>query len=126
MKITGKIQRPKFYDYALVTPQASRTCSHEGCNAAADKVQGFYLVAYRRVRVWVCSSHWQGDPLLALPTPPDILVALRKEQEFYDENAEQYRRNADPEHGVSVKVLASSGHGNPVPGDRVKSWRWGA
>jgi len=123
---TIRIKRPKFYEFFEITPSTTRVCPHEGCDRPAESVQGYYLVGTRRVRQWVCIKHWNRNPQLVLPTPPSILAAEKAEQEYREEMSKKYRTNVDPERGVSVKVLASSGHGLPIPGDRVKAWRWGA
>lgn len=106
---------------------SERKCSEAGCEALAENVKGYYLVGARRVRVWVCATHYVmtvENPLQLLPTPRSIQIALEEEQ------AE--RRIAEYRHRVkvvdrdarSVKALASSGHGEPVRHSRVESWRW--
>lgn len=112
--------------YATPKLTSSHTCSHEGCGEVAGYISGAYFVGSRRVRVWVCLAHWSGNVTLVLPTPPDLAAMMEAERIHYEEVNEQYRRNAEPERGESIKTLAPSGHGPSLPGDRVKSWRWGA
>lgn len=127
MNKTIKIKRPKFYDYFTVEPQpTSRVCSHEGCENPATHVDGYYLVVRRRVRSWVCRTHWRGNPMLVLPTPPSILVALEAEEKIKAAWAEHYKVDVDTDSRVSVKVMAPSGHGKAYHPDRVANWRWGA
>jgi hypothetical protein len=127
VKTTIKIKRPKFYDYFTVEPQSTgRVCAHEGCENPATHVDGYYLVVRRRVRTWVCASHWRGNPQLVLPTPPSILAALVAEEEYHANMAKRYHYDTTPSDRVSVKTLASSGHGPSIPSDRVANWRWGA
>lgn len=121
-----KYKRPKFMKYRTVKLESSHTCAHDGCGQVAGYIQGAYFVGTKRVRVWVCLSHWEGKVTLVLPTPTDIQRAIDAEAAYYAEQNEKYRRNAAPERGESIKTLAASGHGTPIPGDRVKSWRWGA
>ena len=126
MGVTVNIKRPKFYEHFEVAPSTTRTCSVDDCNAAADKVQGYYIFENRRVRQWVCRSHQTGSPQLVLPTPPDLLAALAAEEEHFANMAKRYKQNVAPERGSSIKTLAPSGHGKSIPGDRVLQWRWGA
>lgn len=124
MTATTKIKRPKFMQHITDTPTTTRVCPEDGCGRPATLVTGHYLVEARRVRVWSCREHWSGNPQLVVPTPPSIAAAIRAEEEYRVEVMKKYRY-VGPEYGVSVKVLASSGHGEPIPGDRVKAWRWG-
>lgn len=126
MKITVRIKRPKFYDYFTVSPVTERTCSVEECSAPAPHIQGYYLVESRRVRVWVCRSHYTGHPQLVLPTPASIVAAIKAEAEYMAAQEKRLSWNVDSERGESIKTLGASGHGLPIPGDRVKQWRWGA
>ena len=127
MKSTAKIKRPKFYDYFSVEPQpTSRVCAHEGCENPATHVDGYYLVVRRRVRQWTCRTHWRGNPMLVLPTPPDIQAALDAEEARYEAWAKHYKMDVDTDSRVSVKVMAPSGHGKAYHPDRVANWRWGA
>lgn len=127
MSKTTKIKRPKFYDYFTVEPvPTDRVCAHEGCESPATHVDGYYLVVRRRVRSWVCASHWRGNPMLVLPTPRNILAAIAAEEEYHANMAKRYSQDTTPSGRVSIKTLAPSGHGPAIINDRVASWRWGA
>lgn len=112
----------------MMTDTIFRKCDHTGCDQPGTRVKGHYMVGPRTVRVWVCSIHYMlvSNPLQVLPTPASILTALRVEREEYDRAAERQRREVIDLDGRSVKTLVSSGHGEPIRGDRVKAWRWGA
>lgn len=120
-----KIKRPKFYDYVGMPRHTDRVCPSEGCDRPARLVNGYYLVDRRRVRVWSCARHYLGNPLRVLPTPPSIVAALEAEKRHYENMAKRYRYDVSPDKGVSVKTLASSGHGPQIPYDRAQSFRWG-
>lgn len=128
MHVRVPIKRPKFYDFFAVETETTRICSQENCDNPARFVGGHYAVNGRRVRVWVCKDHKVANPLQELPVPQDILAGLAAEVEHADKMNLYYRQhgNLDADHGVSVKAFAATGHGNPIPGDRVKAWRWGA
>ena len=127
MTITVKVKRPKFYDFFTMTPTTTRVCSVEGCNEQAPNIDGYYLVEGRRVRVWVCDTHRVGNPNRQLPVPASIQYAL-DEEAAYRETMENFYRLEDRLDGgsQSIKTLAPSGHGEPIAGDRVAAWRWGA
>jgi hypothetical protein len=128
MAVRVPIKRPAYYSTfsKLMSGQTdtSRVCSNVGCDEAAPVTRGYYLVESRRVRVWVCQEHAISPPSTLLPTPPDIVTALRKEQEHLDQVNRSMRMTPQPDHGVSVRVLASTGHGTALPFDRVASFRW--
>lgn len=105
--------------------KTSRVCSRENCGREALYVTGYYLVGTRRVRQWTCLKHWSHNPQLVLPTPAWVVAAQRAEDEHLRERERWHRHHAPPSRGVSVKMIASSGHGEPIPGDRVAAWRWG-
>lgn len=111
-----------------MTDTTLRKCDHSNCGQPGTRVKGHYMVGPRTVRVWVCSIHYMMvvNPLQVLPTPASIVAALRAEQDEYNRAAERQRREEIDLDGRSVKTLASSGHGNPIKGDRVAAWRWGA
>jgi hypothetical protein len=121
---TVRIRRPRFYDYFGIDPTTTRECSEDGCKKPAPHVNGYYLVETRRVRVWVCREHYVGSPNNLLPTPQSILEAIEADRQHYANMEKRYKVNVDPERGVSVKVMAPTGHGARVNFDRVSSWRW--
>ncbi len=99
------------------------------CGEPASNVDGFYTFNNRRVRVWSCDKHYSGNPLRELGLPTDLVAALQAEAEHLAERERYYRfhRAEDgSEHARSVKYMAPSGHGDPIPGDRIAAWRWGA
>jgi hypothetical protein len=122
-----KIKRPKFYDYFLVEPTTTRACSHEECENLGELVGGHYTYLGRRVRVWVCKSHAVANPLQELPMPADLQAGIDADLVHVEKMKKYYRDNPhiDTDRGVSVKAMAPSGHGKPIPGDPIKSWRWG-
>lgn len=122
------IKRPKFYDFFAVSTETTRVCSVEECDKPGEFIGGHYSVKGRRVRVWVCKEHKVKNPLQEIPVPQWILDGIEAENEHIDKMGQYYRShgNLDADHGVSVKAFAATGHGNPIPGDRVKAWRWGA
>lgn len=121
---TVQIKRPKFYDHFTVKPVTTRECSHADCSRPAPFIDGFYLVDTRRVRVWVCAAHRVGSPNLQLPVPFDVQAALDADAAYYAEQRERYKYIT--ERDESVRTFGRGGHGDPIPNDRVKSWRWGA
>lgn len=128
MAVRVPVKRPAYYTTfsKLIEGKTdtTRTCSTPGCEELAPVTRGYYLVDSRRVRVWSCQKHATTPPSTVLPTPPDIRVALRKEQEHLDRVNRSMRMTPDAEGGVSVRVLVSSGHGTALPFDRVASFRW--
>lgn len=107
------------------THPTRRACAEDGCDNPALHVNGHYLVGERRVRVWVCKQHYLGNPNKVLPTPPNILEGMRLEQVAITKQERKYRwLDVQPERGVSIKTLASTGHGKVIHGDRVASFRW--
>lgn len=127
LAVKTKTARPKFYDYfkeLMDAPQTERTCHTEGCDEPARNVGGHYVVVTRWVRVWVCDQHRVGNPNQELPVPANIQYALQVEAAFMEEQAQRAKIILHTER--SVKPQAPTGHGDPIPGDRVKSWRWGA
>lgn len=122
------IKRPRFYDYFALPNESTRPCSQEGCDGVGEFIGGHYLVKGKWVRVWVCKTHRVKNPLQELPTPQWILDGIKIEDEHADKMGKFYRSNGnlDADHGVSVKIMVSTGAGKYIPTDRVKSWRWGA
>lgn len=120
---THRVARPKFYDHFTPIPQPSAHECHCGENAVF--IDGYYLVGQRRVRVWVCAEHKLGFPTKVLPVPAHIQAALDAEEEYLEKMRRTTRYNADSEDSESVKFLAPTGHGEPIPYDRVAAWRWG-
>lgn len=126
--VTVKIKRPKFMEYfGVTTEETTRRCSHEGCDNAGNYVGGHYTVEGRQVRVWVCELHRVGNPHSnELPVPSSVLAGIVAEREYEAKMEKYYREhgNLDADHGVSIKVLVSTGHGKAYHPDRVASWRW--
>jgi hypothetical protein len=119
------IKRPKFYDYFTLHTETTRVCHEDGCEKPASVVGGHYYFKGRRVRVWVCPEH-QVDPLQDVGIPKDLQAALDMEAAYYEEAREKDRLNGGAGgRTVSVKTFGAGGWGDPVPGDRVKQWRWG-
>lgn len=121
--IKVKVTRPKFYDHFGTQPVTDRVCPREGCENPAVHIDGFYLVDSRRVRVWVCVEHKVGSPNIQLPVPFDVQAALDADAAYYEENRRKDKFRV--EGSVSVKAFGQGGHGDPIPHDRVKNWRWG-
>lgn len=113
------------YILPLINGETERVCSKDGCEKPGSYVTGYYLVVNRRVRVWTCVEHWSGNPQLVVPTPISILIAEKAEVAYHEQMVKKYRYNVAPERHESVKVLAATGIGKPLPYDRVKAWRWG-
>ena len=117
LKVTSK-------DNLFPFRQTARVCSESGCDKPGRNVGGHYNVESRRVRVWVCDNHFVGNPNREVPVPASIQFALKREEAFLAQTRERMRYV--PVTGRSIKTLAPSGHGEPIPGDRVAQWRWGA
>ena len=110
----------------LLSNNSMRECHIEECTQRASFVTGFYLVNNtRRVRVWSCLNHWSGVPSQVMLTPASIVAAENAEKIHYENMRKHYTQDVAPEERVSVKTLASSGHGTPVLTDKIKAWRWG-
>lgn len=124
--VSPRVYATMFHNRIREAVVPTRTCPHEGCDKPADKINGHYFVGPRRVRVWVCSDHKVGSSIKTLPTPPDIQAALDAEEAHLNKMNRWLRVDVTSDRGVSVKTLAPAGHGNPIRGDRVKAWRWGA
>lgn len=122
------VKRPTYYenfsDFLMGRTETKRVCSTLKCEAPATVTRGYYLVESRRVRVWVCKAHATTSPLTLLPTPRDIRIALREEQKHLERVDRSMRITPQPERNVSVRVLTSAGHGEPLPFDRVAAFRW--
>ena len=100
-----------------------RVCAEPGCEEPGSHVGGKYVFENRHVRRWVCADH-KPEGLVVLPLPADLAYAL--EQEAIEVAKAEYKsRFRYTERTQSIKTLAPSGHGEPIPRDRVKSWRWG-
>lgn len=93
------------------------------CGEVATVIEGFYLVNYRRVRVWTCLEHMTigRDRTVPLPVPADIQAGLDADAAFYAEMERRDKVVLFQER--SVKAMFG-GHGKPVPVGRVESWRW--
>ncbi len=92
------------------------------CGREATHVNGYYLVGPRRVRVWACLLH--AEKIGLMPTPADVLAGMKANDDFHAEMERLYRTTlAKPQYQAH---FAGTGHGEPIPGDRVAAWRWGA
>lgn len=111
--------------FLLDNRETERVCAEAGCGAPARRIKGYYLVEYRRVRVWVCAEHLElGSPKIILPTPSSIQAGLDADTKHREAVARSLRIDVAPHERVSVKTMASSGHGTAIPFDRVKQFRW--
>lgn len=107
-----------------------RTCIEQDCQREAPHVAGYYVVGPgRRVRVWKCLSHYiagghAGKPAVEVPQPAFVAAAERAEREHREAVAESVRKTPVSRERVSVLTLASTGHGEKIPGDPIANWRW--
>lgn len=127
MPIYSPVPYPGWIDRQPVTEPrpTTRVCAEQDCDEPGTHVGGKYIFENRHVRRWVCQAHVpEGVPPI-LPLPADLVYAL--EMEAIEQTKHEYKsRFRYTEKSQSVKTLAPSGHGDPLPYDRVKSWRWGA
>ena len=96
------------------------------CGAPAFNVDGRFFLLDKLIRLWACDEHHCGDPTRTVETPEWAQRIIDTDTRRREAWRKHYTQDVEPERSESIKYLAPTGWGEPIPSPgRAHSFRWG-